>query len=86
MYANIRPVAYYPALEQFSPLKPERIEGADFVVVRELTGGIYFGEKEENEFGDVAYDNCTYSVEEIERIAKVGFEAAQKRRKKLTFS
>jgi len=84
LYANIRPVAYYPALEQFSPLKPERIEGADFVVVRELTGGIYFGEKGRNEDGSVAYDNCTYSIEEIERIAKVGFEAAQKRRKKLT--
>ena len=84
LYANIRPVAYYPALEQFSPLKPERIEGADFVVVRELTGGIYFGEKGRNQDGTEAYDNCTYSVEEIERIAKVGFEAAQKRRKKLT--
>lgn len=84
LYANIRPVAYYPALEQFSPLKPERIEGADFVVVRELTGGIYFGEKGRNEDGSVAYDNCTYSIDEIERIAKVGFEAAQKRRKKLT--
>ena len=84
LYANIRPVAYYPALEKFSPLKPERIEGADFVVVRELTGGIYFGEKGRSEDGTVAYDNCTYSIEEIERIAKVGFETAQKRRKKLT--
>lgn len=84
LYANIRPVAYYPALESFSPLKTERIEGADFVVVRELTGGIYFGEKGRNEDGTVAYDNCTYSVEEIERIAKVGFDLAMKRRKKLT--
>jgi len=84
LYANIRPVAYYPALEEFSPLKPERIEGADFVVVRELTGGIYFGEKGRNEDGTVAYDNCTYSVEEIERISIVGFETAMKRRKKLT--
>tara|TARA_B100000795_G_C22804493_1_gene443961 strand:- start:114 stop:1175 length:1062 start_codon:yes stop_codon:yes gene_type:complete len=84
LYANIRPVAYYPALEEFSPLKPERIEGADFVVVRELTGGIYFGEKGRNEDGTVAYDNCTYSVEEIERISIIGFETAMKRRKKLT--
>ena len=84
LYANIRPVAYHPALEEFSPLKPERIEGADFVVVRELTGGIYFGEKGRNEDGSVAYDNCTYSIEEIERISIIGFEAAMKRRKKLT--
>ena len=84
LYANIRPVAYYPALEEFSPLKPERIEGADFVVVRELTGGIYFGEKGRNEDGTVAYGNCTYSVEEIERISIIGFETAMKRRKKLT--
>ena len=84
LYANIRPVAYYPALERFSPLKPERIEGSDFVVVRELTGGIYFGEKGRNEKGDVAYDNCTYSVEEIDRISRVGFDLAMKRRKKLT--
>tara|TARA_B110000211_G_C14071725_1_gene550282 strand:+ start:1587 stop:2648 length:1062 start_codon:yes stop_codon:yes gene_type:complete len=84
LYANIRPVAYHPALEEFSPLKPERIEGADFVVVRELTGGIYFGEKGRNEDGTVAYDNCTYSVEEIERISIIGFETAMKRRKKLT--
>jgi 3-isopropylmalate dehydrogenase len=84
LYANIRPVAYHPALEEFSPLKPERIEGADFVVVRELTGGIYFGEKGRNEDGTVAYDHCTYSIEEIERISIIGFETAMKRRKKLT--
>ena len=84
LYANIRPVAYHPALAEFSPLKPERIEGADFVVVRELTGGIYFGEKGRNEDGTVAFDNCTYSVEEIERISVIGFETAMKRRKKLT--
>ena len=84
LYANIRPVAYHSALEEFSPLKPERIEGADFVVVRELTGGIYFGEKGRNEDGSVAYDNCTYSIEEIERISIIGFETAMKRRKKLT--
>ena len=84
LYANIRPVSYYPALEEFSPLKPERINGADFVVVRELTGGIYFGEKGRNEDKTVAYDNCTYSIEEIERISIIGFETAMKRRKKLT--
>ena len=84
LYANIRPVAYYPALESFSPLKTERIEGADFVVVRELTGGIYFGEKGRSSDGKSAYDHCTYSVDEIERIAVVGFDLAMKRRKKLT--
>jgi 3-isopropylmalate dehydrogenase len=84
LYANIRPVAYYPALEAFSPLKTERIEGADFVVVRELTGGIYFGEKGRSADGTTAYDHCTYSVAEIERIAIVGFDLAMKRRKKLT--
>ena len=84
LYANIRPVAYYPALSKFSPLKPEIIEGTDFVVVRELTGGIYFGEKGKSTDGLTAFDNCTYSVDEITRISIVGFDLAMKRRKKLT--
>lgn len=84
LYANIRPVAYYPALADFSPLKSEIIEGTDFVVVRELTGGIYFGEKGRKNDGKTAYDICEYSDYEIERIAKVAFELAQKRKKKVT--
>lgn len=84
LYANIRPVAYYPALAYFSPLKSEIIEGTDFVVVRELTGGIYFGEKGRKNDGKTAYDICEYSDYEIERIAKVAFELAQKRKNKVT--
>lgn len=84
LYCNIRPVITYPALIDKSPLKREKIEGADLVVYRELTGGIYFGEKGRSEDGKQAYDHCTYSVEEIERISKLAFEAAGNRRKKLT--
>lgn len=84
LYANIRPVAYYPALAEFSPLKSEIITGADFVVVRELTGGIYFGEKGRKNDNKTAYDICEYTDYEIVRIAKVAFDLAQKRRKKVT--
>ena len=64
-----------PALLHASPLKPERIQGTDLLVVRELTGGIYFGESGRD--GDTAHDDCAYSVGEIERIARVGFESAR---------
>lgn len=84
LYANIRPVKTYESLIDRSPLKKERIEGTDLVVYRELTGGIYFGDKGRSEDGESAYDHCTYSVEEIERVAELAFEAAQNRRKKLT--
>ncbi|PWJ45004.1 3-isopropylmalate dehydrogenase [Sediminitomix flava] len=84
LFANIRPVTTFEALIHKSPLKEEKVRGADLVVYRELTGGIYFGEKGRNEKGDEAYDNCAYSTGEIERIAKLAFEAAQNRRKKLT--
>ncbi|SMO77314.1 3-isopropylmalate dehydrogenase [Gracilimonas mengyeensis] len=84
LYANIRPVKTYKSLIDHSPLKKERVEGTDLVVYRELTGGIYFGEKGRSEDGESAYDHCNYSVEEIERIATMAFEAAQNRRKKLT--
>jgi 3-isopropylmalate dehydrogenase len=68
-----------------SPLKKERIEGTDLVFLRELTGGIYFGEpRGRNEQGTKAFDTCVYSVEEIERLARMGFEFAMKRRKLLT--
>src|SRR5215510_7125668 len=84
LFANIRPVTTYAALQHLSPLKPKNIEGVDFVIFRELTGGIYFGKKEINPEGTQASDDCVYSKEEIERIAHLAFRSAQKRRKKLT--
>jgi 3-isopropylmalate dehydrogenase len=75
LYANLRPVKPLPALYDSSPLRRERIEGTDLLVVRELTGGIYFGEKTRSE--DHASDVCAYSREEIERIARMAFGAAR---------
>jgi 3-isopropylmalate dehydrogenase len=77
LYANLRPVKPLPALYDSSPLRRERIEGTDLLVVRELTGGIYFGEKTRTETS--ASDLCTYTVEEIERIARVAFAATTKK-------
>jgi 3-isopropylmalate dehydrogenase len=77
LYANLRPVRPSPALVEASPLRGERIEGTDLLVVRELTGGIYFGDRGRS--GDRAYDTCEYSVAEIERIARVAFDAARNR-------
>jgi 3-isopropylmalate dehydrogenase len=77
LYANLRPVRPSPALVDSSPLRPERIAGTDLLVVRELTGGIYFGDSGRD--GDVAHDTCEYSVAEIERIARAAFEAARRR-------
>jgi 3-isopropylmalate dehydrogenase len=77
LFANLRPVKPLPALYDASPLKRERIEGTDLLVVRELTGGIYFGEKTRTP--DSASDLCTYSRLEIERIARVAFDAARAR-------
>ena len=84
LFANIRPVNTYPALHYLSPLRAKNIDGVDFVIFRELTGGIYFGKKETNEEGTSAIDECVYSREEIERIAALAFQSAQKRKKKLT--
>jgi 3-isopropylmalate dehydrogenase len=75
LYANLRPVKPLPALYDASPLRRERIEGTDLLVVRELTGGIYFGEKTRTQ--DFASDVCAYTREEIERIARVAFGAAR---------
>jgi 3-isopropylmalate dehydrogenase len=83
LYANIRPVSTYISLHHLSPLKSKIIEGVDFVIFRELTGGIYFGKKELNAEGTQASDECIYSKEEIERIAHLAFQSAQKRKKKL---
>jgi 3-isopropylmalate dehydrogenase len=77
LYANLRPVKPLPALYDASPLRRERIEGTDLLVVRELTGGIYFGEKTRTE--TTASDLCVYSTEEIERIARSAFNASRGR-------
>lgn len=84
LFANIRPVKAFEQLIKQSPLRRERILGADMLIYRELTGGIYFGKKNTSEDGSQASDTCTYSVTEIKRIAHLAFKAAQKRRKKLT--
>ena len=82
LFANIRPVATFDCLLHKSPLKDELLKGADFIVIRELTGGMYFGEKYQD--NDKAYDTDIYTRPEIERILKVGFETARKRKKHLT--
>lgn len=82
LFANIRPVQTFDCLIHKSPLKDELVRGADFVCIRELTGGMYFGEKKEGD--DYAYDTNAYSREEVERILKVAYAYAQRRRKHLT--
>ena len=82
LFANVRPVATFECLIHKSPLKDELLRGADFVVIRELTGGMYFGEKYQD--NDKAYDTDIYTRPEIERILKVAFEMAQTRNKHLT--
>jgi len=77
LYANLRPIRPLRALYDASPLKRERIEDVDMLIVRELTGGLYYGDRGRNHDG--AYDTCVYSVAEIERIARVGFRAANSR-------
>lgn len=84
LYANIRPVIAYDSLLNKSPLKKENIAGTDISIYRELTGGIYFGEKKISNDGNIASDLCEYSREEIERIAHLAFKAAQTRKRKLT--
>ena len=85
LFGNIRPLTTYEALADISPLKNEVVKGVDFVVFRELTGGIYFGEpRGRTENGETAFDSCVYSKFEIERIAKLAFEAAMNREKRLT--
>ena len=86
LYANVRPVVLDPALIGASPLREELVKGTDMVVIRELTGGIYFGEKyrESHPSGEKAVDILVYTTEEIERIARLAFDIAGKRRKKVT--
>ena len=83
LFANLRPVAGYEQLTDLSPLRPERIRGVDLLIVRELTGGLYFGERGRSDDGDTAYDTCTYSRHEIERIVRLAFGEARARHGKL---
>ena len=87
LFANIRPVKLFPQLISATPIKPEIVKGTDFIVIRELTGGLYFGKPKRQwttSRGRRAIDTMAYSEQEIERIVRVGFELARKRRNKLT--
>ena len=88
LFANIRPAICYPALVEASTLKPEYVEGLDLIILRELTGGVYFGEPKEirtlNDGAKVATDNQIYHTFEVERVARVAFELARKRKNKVT--
>ncbi|MCU0417907.1 MAG: 3-isopropylmalate dehydrogenase [Cytophagaceae bacterium] len=84
LFANIRPVNTYKILENASPLRADLVSGVDFVVFRELTGGIYFGTRGRSEDGNMAFDTCTYTRAEIERISKLAFESARIRRNRVT--
>ena len=84
LFSNVRPVKTYESLVDFSPIKKDIISGTNFVVFRELTGGIYFGEKGISDDKSNAFDTCTYDINEIERISHLAFKEAQRRKKKLT--
>jgi 3-isopropylmalate dehydrogenase len=85
LYANIRPVTTFPSLIHKSPLRTDLVSDADFMCIRELTGGIYFGRPQgRSEDGETAYDTCVYTVTEIERIIRLAYGYALKRKKKLT--
>ena len=84
LFANIRPIQTYEPLFGKSPLKEKLLAGVDFVVIRELTGGSYFGERGRKDHNNTAYDICTYSKDEIVRIAEIAFQFAHKRKKKVT--
>ena len=83
LFANVRPTFTFPSLIENSPLKKDRIEGTDLVFLRELTGGIYFGERGRKDEGNTAFDTCVYTRSEVDRIARKGFEMAKKRSGKL---
>lgn len=83
LFANVRPTFTFPSLIDKSPLKRERIEGTDLIILRELTGGVYFGKRGREDDGNTAYDTMTYTRAEIQRLAKKGFEMAMARGKKL---
>jgi len=85
LYANLRPARAFPGLDDSSPLRPERVRGMDMIIVRELTGGLYYGEKSLRDEGGVmvARDELIYRAPEIERIARTAFELARTRRRRL---
>lgn len=78
VYANLRPVSVAKGMEHLSPLREDRVAGVDMLIVRELTGGMYFGRREEGD--DRATDECLYTKEEVARVARIAFEAARKRK------
>lgn len=82
LYANLRPVTVHPQLAHLAPVKSDRLVGVDLLVVRELTGGIYFGEKRRD--GDVAFDGCSYSVAEVQRVVRLAARMAMTRKRRLT--
>ena len=84
LYANLRPVETFSSLVDKSPLKTELVDGADFLCIRELTGGMYFGKKGRLDDGNTAFDTCIYSRNEVERILRLAFDYAGRRRKHLT--
>ncbi|MDR0748845.1 MAG: 3-isopropylmalate dehydrogenase [Tannerellaceae bacterium] len=85
LFANIRPVTTFPSLLHRSPLRSHLVEGADFLCIRELTGGLYFGRPQgRSEDGNTAYDTCVYTRQEIDRILRLAYRYAQRRRRKLT--
>ena len=83
LFANLRPLKLHPQLVQASTLKPEVLEGVDLLVIRELTGGIYFGERQEAGDGDTAYDTMIYTRPEVDRVVRLAAEAAMGRTKRL---
>ncbi len=84
LFANLRPVKAYPMLAEHAPLRRDLLENVDMLFVRELTGGIYFGESQEQGEGDRSYDTLLYTTDEVKRVAAVAFRAAQGRRNKVT--
>lgn len=84
LFANIRPITTYTSLQHLSPLKAKMLDGVDFIIYRELTGGIYFGNKTSSPDSNSASDDCVYTRVEIERIAHLAFQHARQRKKKLT--
>lgn len=84
LFENIRPVVVYNYLLNNSPLKPENVRGTNILIYRELMGGLFYGDKRVSENGNQAFDSCTYTSDEIERISHQAFKAAQGRKKKLT--
>ncbi len=84
LFANLRPIPVFRELVDIAPLRSELLEGVDILFVRELTGGLYFGDRKEQGDGDRAFDTLAYEVSEVERVAHVAFQAARRRRGKLT--